>query len=114
MNEPEDVVYVGIGNSDDKLSQKDWSEFIIRTESLCEQAGKVIGVWFSHPVSDWQNACFCIQNVKPSRGIWFRGALRALATDFRQDTISYAEAMTVLLEPMEMTRDHSLADPVRP
>jgi hypothetical protein len=102
MTEPQDVVYVGIGNSDDKLTQEEWAEFIIRAEGLCEQAGKVIGAWFSQPVSPWQNACFCIQDVKPSRGLWFRGALRALAADFRQESISYAEAVTALLEPMKV------------
>lgn len=94
-----DVVYVGIGNSDDKLSQQEWHAFIFRINSLCEQVGKVAGAWFSPPVSPFQNACFAVQNIKPAKRAWFRSALEAVAADFRQDFISYAEAEMQFLRP---------------
>src|ERR1700760_4544424 len=93
----DDVIYVGLGNSDNKLTQVEWAHFQNQVLGICLQAGQVIGVWFSAPVAEFQNACYCVKNVKKTA--WFKKALEAVATDYRQDSISFAEAKTTLIGP---------------
>lgn len=93
----DDVIYVGIGNSDDKLAQREWVNFQNRTFSLCDHYGSIVGVWFSAPTSEFQNACVCVGQVKKPES--FRKALGQLAGTFRQDSISFAEATTVFVQP---------------
>lgn len=93
----DDVIYVGIGNSDDKLTQREWAEFQDRTLAMCEHYGTSIGAWYSSPISQWQNACFCVGQVKKPESL--RKALGQLAGTFRQDSISFAEAATVFVKP---------------
>jgi hypothetical protein len=100
------VVYVGIGNSDDKLSQKKWHEFIQEIDMACDEAGSVVGAWFSPPVSPYQNACFAVGGIKPSRRAWLRLSLIVLAGKYGQDSISYVEGETVLLRPTNNEPDY--------
>lgn len=87
------IVYVSIGNSDDKLTQSEWAQFVSRTTSLVEGAALIHGRWLSEPSSAYQNACWCIDVHDEPNGVeWLRGALARLAADFRQDSIAWAEA----------------------
>ena len=97
METENDVVYVGIGNSDDKLTQIDWSLFVREVRDLCEEAGHIAGAWFSEPAASWQNACFCVRTIKPSRRAWLRYQLIRLTEKYKQDYISYVEGETILL-----------------
>lgn len=50
--------YATIGNSDDKLSQADWSTFAAEfVETIRIQADEIHGVWWSAPGTPWQNCC---------------------------------------------------------
>lgn len=86
------TVYVSIGNSDDKLSQREWSEYV---EDFCtvmeKYAEATYGVWFSGPESRFQNACVAIAVLGDDIA-----ALRADLLDTRetydQDSIAWAVA----------------------
>ena len=91
------VVYVGIGNSDNKLTQKEWAQFTTRTYLTCDRYGAVVSVWYSNPNSEYQNACICVAQVK--RNSQLKRALEVLAGEFRQDSISFAEAKTSFIQP---------------
>lgn len=81
-----------IGNSDDKLSQADWSVFIeeFRT-AMRRYAEQVYGNWLSEPSDRYQNACMAIE-VSP-------GSIGALKMDlgevrkaYSQDSVAFVVA----------------------
>lgn len=85
------IVYISIGNSDDKLSQVAWSNFCDDVHSEVECWSTVIhGRWFSAPDSAYQNACWCVEltNGEPQT---LKKALAELATRYGQDSIAWAE-----------------------
>lgn len=89
------TAYVTIGNSDDKLSQKEWAAFLLRTHLLLDDhASRMHGSWYSGPGCEWQNACWCVE-VPLERVDRLKDQLRLLAREFRQDSIAWAEAPTV-------------------
>lgn len=88
------TVYVSIGNSDDKLSQVRWGEYVTEmVECVREQASAVYGEWYSLPHSSWQNACIAVevpeQNVKI-----LRKYLTLVRESFNQDSVAFAVAET--------------------
>lgn len=86
------VVYIGIGNSDDKLSQREWARFQLEVrQALRHHSCHLLGEWHSHPESMFQNACYAIDgdNAEVPE---LKGDLAALATVYRQEAIAWAEA----------------------
>ena len=86
------IVYISIGNSDDKLSQAEWANFVREVEE--EIDSRTVGVhgrWFSSPRSPFQNACWCIE-LDHVKAAWIRRELARLARVYRQDSIAWAEA----------------------
>jgi hypothetical protein len=89
------TVYITVGNSDDKLSQNEWSAFVSSVRLVLRDEAQVMhGEWFSLPDSPWQNACWCVEFVE-YRLDRARMRLGKLAPAFRQDSIAWAEAPTV-------------------
>jgi hypothetical protein len=85
------TVYVSIGNSDDRLSQAQWSEFHgLFTALIRRAATRILGDWLSASNSRWQNACigFELSGEKADR---LKAALADLAAQFQQDSIAWAE-----------------------
>jgi hypothetical protein len=55
------TVYLSIGNSDDKLTQMQWADFVRDIErDVLPGAVQVHGNWRSLPDDPWQNACWCM------------------------------------------------------
>lgn len=111
-------IYVGIGNSDDKLSQADWASYVEDVAHLIiDSATEVHGAWFSLPHSAYQNACWCFSVIEDdtepgNREIYrLRRELRRLAGQYRQDSIAWAVAEPEFLRPM--TRSRELAEGTR-
>lgn len=89
------TAYVTIGNSDDKLTQREWAAFLLRTHLLLDEyASKMHGSWFSGPGAEWQNACWCVE-VSEARAPHLQDGLRLLGREFRQDSVAWAEAPKV-------------------
>lgn len=97
------IVYITIGNSDDKLSQHEWSAFAVAVDRAFEHAARyegsrVHGRWYALPHEPWQNACWCIEFTEPEAMadaiLRLRAELRRLAELFRQDSIAWAVAPT--------------------
>ncbi len=84
--------YVSIGNSDDKLTQKEWMMFIRAVREQLRERWDFHGEWFSAPDSEWQNANWCVElnDVFPERVM--RELLRNLASSFGQDSIALVVA----------------------
>lgn len=87
------TVYVSVGNSDDKLTQVEWSSFYLAVEQVIRRAAhRVHGAWVSQAADPWQNGCWGFEIGNP---VWLRGQLRNLAGAYRQDSIAWAEAPKV-------------------
>jgi hypothetical protein len=90
------TVYITLGNSDDKLSQNEWSHFVSSVRLVLREEAEVMhGEWFSATDSPWQNACWCVEFAE-YRLERARMRLGKLAPEFRQDSIAWAEAPTVV------------------
>lgn len=85
------VVYISIGNSDDKLTQGEWAEFYQRTAELVEFYAHIVhGAWTSLPTAHYQNACWAVVPAAKAKGE-LKTELGRLARFFRQDSIAWAE-----------------------
>lgn len=97
------IVYVTIGNSDDKLEQRQWSAYCAAVNSVVDQAesfGSAIvhGRWYSLPNERWQNACWCLEFRCSDEVVGqYSEELARLARVFRQDSVAWSEATTTLL-----------------
>ncbi len=85
-------VLISIGNSDDKLSQREWSHFIDEVrERLDRQIGLLIhGEWFSAPDSPYQNANWCIEFIGGD-DTYLKQRLVEIRKKYRQDSIAWTE-----------------------
>lgn len=102
MTEPDPLtVYVSIGNSDDKLTQARWSAFHKYVNAAVRTvACHVYGNWLSEPSTPWQNSCIAFA-ITPDRVPQLKARLRALAGEFGQDSIAWAQATMAFIEPEE-------------
>jgi hypothetical protein len=94
------IIYVSIGNSDDKLTQAEWSKFILDMSAEVCSLGQVHGAWFSAPASPWQNACWCVEFSGPDAQATDNVVAEAkeqaaeLARKYHQDSIAWARTET--------------------
>jgi len=87
------IVYISIGNSDDKLTQLEWAQFQDEVDQLVmANVARTHGRWVSLATDPWQNACWCVE-LMPTAA-WtavLRAGLAELAQRWRQDSIAWAE-----------------------
>lgn len=98
---PPMTVYISIGNSDDKLSQRQWSQFVGTVHDalaavVARGRATLHGSWRSPSDAPWQNACWCFEAsadvMEPLREL-----LSELAGIYRQDSVAWAVAATEFL-----------------
>lgn len=84
------TVHIGIGNSDDKLSQREWQGFINRLRNISlTYRSKMLGEWFSLADKEWQNGQFAW--IMPAQLLpALRVALATARDAYRQDSIALA------------------------
>lgn len=93
------TIYISIGNSDDKLSQEEWADFVIDVGDIVRNlAWRTHGQWFSAPAAPWQNACWCVE-VRPVMVDRLRQALARMAGRYQQESIAWAEASVSFIGP---------------
>ena len=86
------IVYISIGNSDDRLTQRQWSNFCDDTETVLSGFMKGMhGAWTSTTRDPWQNACWCVE-VWPHLVDGAKASLARLAARYGQDSIAWTEA----------------------
>lgn len=89
------TVYLSIGNSDDKLTQKEWAQFVTRIRAdVISTASQVHGAWFSGADSMWQNACWCLEFSTEPEMKAARETVRAIRRQYRQESAAWAVAET--------------------
>ena len=88
------IVYLSIGNSDDKLTQAEWSQYVVEMIARVVAVGHTHGAWFSLPHTPYQNACWCVE----FRNEYDEDEACEVATEirkkYRQDSIAWARAET--------------------
>lgn len=94
-------ILISIGNSDDKLSQRRWADFIAAVRDLLQFAGRVQihGEWFSAPDKPWQNANWCVEAADPVARSAIRHDLVRIAAKYQQDSIAWTEGEVEFLTP---------------
>ncbi len=95
------TVHVAIGNSDNKLTQRQWFNFHHDTHRAIEAAAiEIYGAWVSPSASPYQNAGWAFQLQE---GDYWRDRLRSwlseLAEQYGQDSIAWNESATELIKP---------------
>lgn len=93
-------ILISIGNSDDKLSQREWAGFIADVRALVNRTvqqavllpAAVHGEWFSAPDAPWQNANWCVELVGDTLLYrTLRRELRKLCAKYQQDSVAWTE-----------------------
>lgn len=96
------TVYVTIGNSDDKLSQRKWSKFYDDIDYLVEAHSQVVfGRWASLPTARHQNACWAFEVDHEADRVTLRNRVRQVAGRYGQDSIAWAETEPEFLTPAD-------------
>jgi len=89
------IVYLSIGNSDDKLTQREWSAFTLDVASqVAGYADTIHGTWFSSSSAPWQNACWCLEFSDPEKCQAAREAVTQVRKAYRQESAAWAIAET--------------------
>lgn len=85
------IVYISIGNSDDKLTQAEWSQYVVEIIARVVSIGHTHGAWFSLPHTAYQNACWCVEFDSAEGLVEGREVATEIREKFRQDSIAWAE-----------------------
>jgi hypothetical protein len=80
-----------IGNSDNKLTQQDWSDFCKEVLALCDWFGHVHFSGGSATDSRWQNYCVCV-STDAATGL--KNKVRECRNKYRQDSVAVLEGQT--------------------
>lgn len=101
------TVSVLIGNTDDRLSQRRWSQFVAEVTDLVDNATTTVHFsGLSSPSAPFQNACWTFTASKEYAPSWFdedgtraylRDRLRQIAKEYGQDSVAWVEGKTEFL-----------------
>ena len=93
------TVTVQIGNSDDKLSQYHWAEFVKAVQRTVEAyTSQIYFFGTSIPTETWQNAAWVFE-IEEESSAPLQRLLRRTARMFSQDSIAWTEGATSFLTP---------------
>lgn len=88
------TIVIQIGNSDDKLTQKQWAEFVDNTlywiKKFCSN------IYFSGGSNNelpWQNYCV-VFSVEENKVVWIKDNLIELRKKYNQDSIAWIDGNT--------------------
>ena len=85
---------IQIGNSDNKLTQGEWSDFCLDTHKACLKFGKQVHlVGYSASNSQYQNACVIV-DVWPHKKSNLISELIDIKDAYRQDSIAVLSGET--------------------
>lgn len=93
------IVHIAIGNSDDKLSQRDWSKFqtdvvdlfLSDEDNHTDFTTDIHGIWYSFPTSPYQNMCICV-DIPDEVFLEVKEVLSGLAKEYNQHFIQWTVA----------------------
>lgn len=83
------TLIIQIGNSDDKLSQKEWSEYISDVANVLYNWSTIHFFGTSIGTAPWQNACWV---VEPNVTAEIQKRLTVIRKTYKQDSIAFTVA----------------------
>lgn len=91
------TVCIQIGNSDDKLSQKEWSRFVDEVrDAVIEEATEVYFFACSDGGARWQNACWVVRMDDVHISIpALKEKLFRIRLQYRQESVAWMEGDTI-------------------
>lgn len=92
------TVTVQTGNSDDKLSQRDWAELAAKVEQAVMRNS--VQIHFSGAAAatmPWQNACVVAEVKDPFQMLQLTKELKAIGRQFKQDAIAVTFGQTEMV-----------------
>lgn len=93
-------VYISIGNTDDKLSQKQWHDYVNDVNGTIEMyADKIHSYCFSLPNAPWQNCIWCCDFALAIDEKCCKEDLASLAGNYGQDSIAWGPSQTEFITP---------------
>lgn len=91
------TITVQIGNSDDKLTQEEWSGYVWEVAIACEAfAEQVHFHGFSPAGEPWQNAAWVL-SVSETFVLELQERLAAIRAKYRQESIAWTEGATAFI-----------------
>jgi len=86
-----------IGNSDNKLKQDEWCDYVAEVDGLLEKYEKERHFFGGPPTyAPWQNACWVVELEFMEIEI-VKHKLRAIASRYRQDSIAIIDGIPELV-----------------
>ena len=88
------TVTIQIGNSDDKLTQSEWSQYCDEVRDFVNRiADEVHFEGYAPSDSKWQNAAFvCV--ISDEQVLKLRGGVSNIRMAYRQDSVAWTEGVT--------------------
>lgn len=92
------TITIQIGNSDDKLTQKEWARFWadINHEIVLCAGGKIHFCGLSPSQQPWQNGCWVVE-IDGSQALALRDSLKRVREEHKQDSIAWTEGDTAFV-----------------
>lgn len=92
------AMVIAIGNSDDKLTQREWSEYVARVKIAVEKyAAKVHFFGFPPADAPWQNAVWSLVPNSPIDAKHLTRELTTIRQAFRQESIAVITGKTAFI-----------------
>lgn len=89
------TITIQIGNSDDKLTQKEWAEYVKFVGLAVETYAAIIYFsGFSLGGAPWQNAAWVLTPNSDIDAQHLRRQLSQIRVEYRQDSIAWTEGQT--------------------
>lgn len=96
---------VSIGNSDDKLTQEQWSKFCEEVVALVKSYGKnVFFIGYTGPAQPWQSATFVFEPWDGDETLFLQ-RLRGVLATYRQDSAAVVVGETKFVRSQSVTTD---------
>lgn len=90
-------VSVQIGNSDDKLSQREWHQYVESVKVAIGASATCVHFFASSEGSQsWQNACWVFE-IRKEGCATLMMALAELRKHFKQDSVAWTEGDTIFV-----------------
>lgn len=91
------TITIQIGNSDDKLSQKLWSNFVGEIDSAIRNAADDVHfTGCSFPSAPWQNAAW-VFNVAHDKRDWLIHRVTEIRQEYKQDSVAWTAGETLFV-----------------
>lgn len=91
------TITIQIGNSDDKLSQREWSDFVAEVAATVKSLAETVHFFGgAENWAQWQNACW-VFTIHPQFISKLSDILASVRKGYKQDSIAWTEGETTFI-----------------